>query len=92
MLGYRDRLTGDEHVALVSSVGMPGRAPLVRLHSECLTGDVLGSLRCDCGGQLERAMERVATEGGVVVYLRGHEGRGSACSASCRPMRCRTGV
>src|SRR5665811_935638 len=45
-------------------------------HSECLTGDVFGSLRCDCGGQLERSLERVAAEGGVVVYLRGHEGRG----------------
>jgi 3,4-dihydroxy 2-butanone 4-phosphate synthase / GTP cyclohydrolase II len=76
VLGYRDRLTGDEHIALVSPKGLPGRAPLARLHSECLTGDVLGSLRCDCGGQLERSLERVAAEGGVVVYLRGHEGRG----------------
>jgi 3,4-dihydroxy 2-butanone 4-phosphate synthase/GTP cyclohydrolase II len=49
---------------------------LVRLHSECLTGDAFGSLRCDCGPQLERSLERVAAEGGVVVYLRGHEGRG----------------
>jgi 3,4-dihydroxy 2-butanone 4-phosphate synthase/GTP cyclohydrolase II len=48
----------------------------VRLHSECLTGDAFGSLRCDCGPQLERSLERVAAEGGVVVYLRGHEGRG----------------
>ncbi len=76
VLGYRDRLTGDEHIALVSPKGLSGRAPLARLHSECLTGDVLGSLRCDCGGQLERSLERVAAEGGVVVYLRGHEGRG----------------
>jgi 3,4-dihydroxy 2-butanone 4-phosphate synthase/GTP cyclohydrolase II len=76
VLGYRDRLTGDEHIALISPKGLSGRAPLARLHSECLTGDVLGSLRCDCGGQLERSLERVADEGGVVVYLRGHEGRG----------------
>jgi 3,4-dihydroxy 2-butanone 4-phosphate synthase/GTP cyclohydrolase II len=76
MLGYRDRLTGDEHLALISPKGLSGRAPLARLHSECLTGDVFGSLRCDCGGQLERSLERVAAEGGVVVYLRGHEGRG----------------
>jgi 3,4-dihydroxy 2-butanone 4-phosphate synthase/GTP cyclohydrolase II len=76
VLGYRDRLTGDEHIALISPKGLPGRAPLARLHSECLTGDVLGSLRCDCGGQLARSLERVAAEGGVVVYLRGHEGRG----------------
>jgi len=76
VLGYRDLLTGYEHLALVSPVGLPGRAPLARLHSECLTGDVFGSQRCDCGGQLEHSLERVAKEGGVVVYLRGHEGRG----------------
>jgi 3,4-dihydroxy 2-butanone 4-phosphate synthase/GTP cyclohydrolase II len=74
--GYRDLVTGDEHLALVSPRGLGGRAPLARLHSECLTGDVLGSQRCDCGPQLHRALERVAAEGGVVVYLRGHEGRG----------------
>ncbi len=68
---------GDEHVAVVlGNVDSPP-APLVRVHSECLTGDVLGSLRCDCGPQLQRALEMVAAEGrGVVVYLRGHEGRG----------------
>ncbi|MGG5257319.1 bifunctional 3,4-dihydroxy-2-butanone-4-phosphate synthase/GTP cyclohydrolase II [Phycicoccus avicenniae] len=75
-LGYRDRVTGEEHLALVSPLGVPEQAPLVRVHSECLTGDVLGSQRCDCGPQLERSLERVAAEGGVVVYLRGHEGRG----------------
>ena len=75
-LGYRDVVTGAEHLALVSPRGLTGRAPLVRLHSECLTGDVFGSQRCDCGAQLERALERVAAEGGAVVYLRGHEGRG----------------
>ena len=76
VVGYRDLLTGDDHVALVSPKGLQGRAPLARLHSECLTGDVFGSQRCDCGPQLERSLERVAAEGGVVVYLRGHEGRG----------------
>ena len=75
-VGFRDKLTGDEHVALVSPLGATGPKPLVRLHSECLTGDAFGSLRCDCGPQLERAMARIATEGGVLVYLRGHEGRG----------------
>jgi 3,4-dihydroxy 2-butanone 4-phosphate synthase/GTP cyclohydrolase II len=74
-IGFRDRLTGDEHVALVSPAPA-GRTPLVRLHSECLTGDAFGSLRCDCGPQLDRALERIAHEGGVLVYLRGHEGRG----------------
>ncbi len=76
VVGYRDLLTGDDHLALVSPRGLPGRAPLARLHSECLTGDAFGSERCDCGPQLERSLERVAAEGGIVVYLRGHEGRG----------------
>jgi 3,4-dihydroxy 2-butanone 4-phosphate synthase / GTP cyclohydrolase II len=79
VIGYRDLRTGAEHVALVppaaSAVGA-GRVPVVRVHSECLTGDAFGSLRCDCGPQLQAAMERVAAEGGAVVYLRGHEGRG----------------
>lgn len=75
-IGFRDKLTGDEHVALISPRGAKGPNPLVRLHSECLTGDAFGSLRCDCGPQLERSMERIAAEGGVLVYLRGHEGRG----------------
>lgn len=73
--GYRDLLTGDEHLALVSEPLRPTGA-LVRLHSECLTGDALGSLRCDCGPQLEQALARIAQHGGAVVYLRGHEGRG----------------
>jgi 3,4-dihydroxy 2-butanone 4-phosphate synthase / GTP cyclohydrolase II len=73
--GFRDLLTGAEHVALVS--GRPQSADaVVRLHSECLTGDVLGSLRCDCGAQLDAALAQVAEHGGVVLYLRGHEGRG----------------
>jgi 3,4-dihydroxy 2-butanone 4-phosphate synthase / GTP cyclohydrolase II len=68
---------GLQHLALVRG-SLAGDEPvLVRIHSECLTGDVFGSLRCDCGAQLEQAIERVAEEGrGVVLYLRGHEGRG----------------
>jgi 3,4-dihydroxy 2-butanone 4-phosphate synthase/GTP cyclohydrolase II len=73
--GYRDLRTGAEHVALVSMV-RPTGAPVVRVHSECLTGDAFGSERCDCGSQLEASMELAAREGGAVVYLRGHEGRG----------------
>ncbi len=73
---YRDRVTGAEHLALVSPAGLGGDRPLARVHSECLTGDVLGSRRCDCGPQLDRALEVVARDGGAVVYLRGHEGRG----------------
>lgn len=73
--GYRNTVDGSEQLALVR--GPLGDGPtLVRLHSECLTGDVFGSLRCDCGPQLDEAMRQVAAEGGVVVYLRGHEGRG----------------
>ena len=75
-IGYADLLTGADHVALVSPLGIPAESPLVRVHSECLTGDTFGSTRCDCGPQLAESMRRVATEGGVIVYLRGHEGRG----------------
>ena len=75
--GYKDNLYDAEHVALVYGDIGDGENLLVRVHSECLTGDVFGSLRCDCGPQLESALARVAEEGrGVVVYLRGHEGRG----------------
>ncbi len=78
--GYRITVDDSEHVALV--YGDPaaltdGRPVLTRVHSECLTGDVFGSERCDCGPQLDEAMEKIVAEGrGVVVYLRGHEGRG----------------
>nr|WP_322787404.1 3,4-dihydroxy-2-butanone-4-phosphate synthase [Austwickia chelonae] len=75
MIGYADLVTGAEHLALVSPLGL-GERPVVRVHSECLTGDALGSLRCDCGPQLQSALETVSTQGGVVVYVRGHEGRG----------------
>ncbi|MCU4184787.1 bifunctional 3,4-dihydroxy-2-butanone-4-phosphate synthase/GTP cyclohydrolase II [Acidiferrimicrobium sp. IK] len=76
-LSYASLLDGETHLALV--MGEPdGQANvLVRVHSECLTGDVFGSRRCDCGTQLHAAMARIAAEGtGVIVYLRGHEGRG----------------
>ncbi|MFD9281462.1 GTP cyclohydrolase II [Streptomyces mirabilis] len=62
-----------EHLAVV--LGEPGATPLVRLHSECLTGDVFGSARCDCGPQLREAVEQIAERGGVLLYLR-QEGRG----------------
>jgi 3,4-dihydroxy 2-butanone 4-phosphate synthase/GTP cyclohydrolase II len=78
-IGYRDRRTGAEHLALVAmgtDEAVEEGAPLVRVHSECLTGDVFGSLRCDCGPQLEASLETVARHGGVVIYLGGHEGRG----------------
>lgn len=69
-------MDGVEHVALVKGDPTQG-TPLIRLHSECVTGDALGSLRCDCGAQLREALERIsASESGVLLYLRGHEGRG----------------
>ncbi len=76
-VGYDSLLDGIEHVAFVYGDIGDGEDILVRVHSECLTGDVFGSLRCDCGPQLEAALQAVATEGrGVVLYIRGHEGRG----------------
>ena len=74
---YESVLDGEQHVAFV--IGNPAGSEdvLVRVHSECLTGDIFGSLRCDCGPQLDMALKAIAEEGeGVVVYLRGHEGRG----------------
>jgi 3,4-dihydroxy 2-butanone 4-phosphate synthase/GTP cyclohydrolase II len=74
-IGYRDQITGSEHVALVS--GAPSATgALVRVHSECLTGDAFGSMRCDCGPQLQAALAAIGAAGGVVVYVGGHEGRG----------------
>ena len=76
-VGYRSLIDGEEHVALIMGDIGDGEDVLVRVHSECLTGDALGSLRCDCGPQLHTALDQVAAEGrGVVLYLRGHEGRG----------------
>ena len=80
-LVFRSALDGTEHLAIVkgdvAAHGHRDAGVLVRVHSECLTGDIVGSLRCDCGAQLEQALRAIADEGcGVVVYLRGHEGRG----------------
>ena len=76
-VGYRTEADNGEHVALVFGDLGDGEDVLVRVHSECLTGDVFGSRRCDCGPQLDAALERVAAAGrGVVLYMRGHEGRG----------------
>ncbi len=74
---FESVLDGEQHMALVYGDITSVRDLLVRVHSECLTGDALGSLRCDCGPQLHTALAKIAAEGaGVVVYLRGHEGRG----------------
>ncbi|WOQ68879.1 GTP cyclohydrolase II [Microbacterium limosum] len=73
-LAYKDRTTGTDHLAVVA--GDLEGAPLVRVHSECLTGEAFGSLKCECGPQLDAALEAISRDGGVVVYMRGHEGRG----------------
>ncbi|HEU4566700.1 MAG TPA: bifunctional 3,4-dihydroxy-2-butanone-4-phosphate synthase/GTP cyclohydrolase II [Marmoricola sp.] len=75
--GYTVTVDGSEHIALVYGDVSGSEPVLTRVHSECLTGDVFGSRRCDCGPQLEEALHAVAAAGrGIVVYLRGHEGRG----------------
>jgi 3,4-dihydroxy 2-butanone 4-phosphate synthase/GTP cyclohydrolase II len=76
-VAYRSTIDGIEHLAFVRGDIGSGAPVLTRVHSECLTGDVFGSLRCDCGDQLSAALQLIAeNEHGVLVYLRGHEGRG----------------
>ncbi len=76
-VGYRSLVDDRQHMALVMGDIGDGEGVLTRVHSECLTGDVFGSLRCDCGQQLDAALARIGEEGrGVVLYIRGHEGRG----------------
>jgi 3,4-dihydroxy 2-butanone 4-phosphate synthase / GTP cyclohydrolase II len=76
-IGYRSLVDDRQHIALVKGDIGDGEGVLTRVHSECLTGDVFASLRCDCGEQLDYALQTVAQEGrGVVLYIRGHEGRG----------------
>jgi 3,4-dihydroxy 2-butanone 4-phosphate synthase/GTP cyclohydrolase II len=76
-VAYKSTIDGIEHLAFVKGDVSDGAPVLTRVHSECLTGDVFGSKRCDCGPQLAAAMQQIDAEGrGVVVYLRGHEGRG----------------
>ncbi|GHE66090.1 GTP cyclohydrolase II [Streptomyces cellulosae] len=85
-IGYLDHDRGDEQVALVHG-DLGADRVLTRLHSECLTGDAFGSQHCECGDQLAAALRAVVAEGaGVVVYLRGHEGRGIGLLAKLRAM------
>jgi 3,4-dihydroxy 2-butanone 4-phosphate synthase/GTP cyclohydrolase II len=88
-IGFFDLATGDEHLVLVSALGLgsPDVPALVRVQSECLTGDVFGSQRCDCGPQLQRALALIATQPGVLIYLRGHEGRGIGLLAKLEAYR-----
>ena len=73
-LAYKDRVTGTDHIAVVA--GDIGETALVRVHSECLTGEAFGSLKCECGPQLGAALDAIEQDGGIVIYMRGHEGRG----------------
>jgi 3,4-dihydroxy 2-butanone 4-phosphate synthase/GTP cyclohydrolase II len=84
---YRDRRSGADHLAIIAPPAAPGEAsvpltgripndPLVRVHSECLTGEAFGSLKCECGPQLDASLAAIQRDGGIVVYLRGQEGRG----------------
>ncbi|WP_285724265.1 GTP cyclohydrolase II [Psychromicrobium xiongbiense] len=83
MQAWHEEGTGIEHLSV--QVPVPdGSTPLVRVHSECLTGDVFGSYRCDCGEQLDDALQQIQRHGGVVVYLRGQEGRGIGLSNKLR--------
>lgn len=78
-LAYRDRRAGVDHIALVAPTpdgALPTGETLVRVHSECITGEAFGSLKCECGPQLDAALDLINERGGIVVYLRGHEGRG----------------
>ncbi len=85
---YESLLDGEQHLAMVRGAVSGRHDVLVRVHSECLTGDVFGSLRCDCGVQVEAALQRISEEGlGVVVYLRGHEGRGIGLGHKIRAYR-----
>jgi 3,4-dihydroxy 2-butanone 4-phosphate synthase/GTP cyclohydrolase II len=71
---YRDRKTGADHLAIIK--GEPTNGTLLRVHSECLTGEVFASEKCECGPQLDAALDAIQEDGGIVIYMRGHEGRG----------------
>ncbi|MEU0360226.1 GTP cyclohydrolase II [Streptomyces cyaneofuscatus] len=86
-VGYLDQVRGDEQIALIHG-DITGEEVLARLHSECLTGDAFGSRHCECGDQLAAALNAIVSEGrGVLVYLRGHEGRGIGLLAKLQAMQ-----
>lgn len=85
---FRDERTGYDHLALIADKPAESQTdPLVRVHSECLTGEAFGSLRCDCGPQLHAAMRAVTEQGGAIIYLRGQEGRGIGLAEKIRAYR-----
>lgn len=94
-VAYRDELAGVDHMALVvdppAGEAVPADGVLVRVHSECLTGEAFGSVKCECGPQLDAALELIQQRGGVVVYLRGQEGRGIGLANKMRAYRLQEG-
>jgi 3,4-dihydroxy 2-butanone 4-phosphate synthase/GTP cyclohydrolase II len=84
-IAFRDPADGPEHMALVYGSPRLGEDVLARVHSECMTGDIFGAMRCECGDQLNAALDAIVREGsGVLIYLRGHEGRGIGLVAKVR--------
>ena len=81
---FRNNEDGIEHLAFVAGDGKATKDVLVRIHSECITGDIFQSQKCDCGHQLGQAMEAISHEGGIFIYLRGHEGRGIGIGAKIK--------
>jgi len=90
-IGFKDKITGEEHFAMIMGNIGNGKPVLTRVHSECLTGDVFGSLRCDCGEQLSEALQKIANESrGILLYMR-QEGRGiGLINKLKRPIICKT--
>lgn len=90
-VAYRDELAGVDHMALVVDVpegeAAPANGVLVRVHSECITGEAFGSVKCECGPQLDAALALIQERGGVVIYLRGQEGRGIGLANKMRAYR-----
>ena len=86
---YTDARQGAEHLALIADP--IGEVPLVRVHSECLTGEALGLLKCECGAQLDASLRAIANEGGILIYMRGHEGRGIGIVNKLRAYRLQEG-
>ena len=85
---YRDDATGSEHLAIIAGEPSP-HGSVVRIHSECLTGEVFGSHKCECGPQLDVALELIAESGGVVIYMRATRGGASVSSRNSGPTACR---
>lgn len=74
--GYSDLVNQTEHIAIISEKFKPTENPILRVHSECITGEAFGSLKCECGPQLDEALKIISQDNGLIIYMRGQEGRG----------------